>query len=127
MAQELEEINPTFSSKAQAIGCMEHTIHLGTHDGNNGLASNRTSTSTKTELSKEAGKMDIVNLVEPPDGIDINYNSIILQLTQFALYLNQSPQRYENFVATVKLVYDKEKPRNAVILLSHVATRYNYT
>ncbi|MBW0526904.1 hypothetical protein O181_066619 [Austropuccinia psidii MF-1] len=75
MAQELEAINPTFSFKAQAIGCMEHTIHLAAHDGNNGLASNRTSASTtNTELSKEAGKMDIVSLVEPPDGIDINYN-----------------------------------------------------
>ncbi|MBW0478915.1 hypothetical protein O181_018630 [Austropuccinia psidii MF-1] len=128
MAQEIEAINPTFSSKAQAIGCMAQTIHLAACDGINALASNGTSTSTtNNKLSNEAGPMDIVSLVDPPDGIDINYNSIILQLTQLALYLNQSPQRHEKFVATVKLMYDEEKPSNPVILLSHVATRWNST
>ncbi|MBW0560929.1 hypothetical protein O181_100644 [Austropuccinia psidii MF-1] len=127
-AQEIQEINPTFSSKNQGIGCMAYTIHLATLDGINALASNGTSNSTtNNKLYKAAGSMDIVSLVDAPDGIDMNYKLIILQLAQLALYLNQSPQIHEKFVATSKLVYYEEKPRNAVILLSHVATRWNST
>ncbi|MBW0548397.1 hypothetical protein O181_088112 [Austropuccinia psidii MF-1] len=38
MAQEIEAISPAFSSNAQAIGFMAHTINLATHDGINALA-----------------------------------------------------------------------------------------
>ncbi|MBW0492423.1 hypothetical protein O181_032138 [Austropuccinia psidii MF-1] len=128
MAKEIEAINPAFSSKAQAIGFMAHTIHLAAPDGINALESNGTSTSTtNNELSKAAGPMDIVSLIDPPDGIDINYNSIISQLAQLASDLNQSPQICEKLMATIKLMYDEEKPSNTVILLSHVATRWNST
>ncbi|MBW0465470.1 hypothetical protein O181_005185 [Austropuccinia psidii MF-1] len=79
IAQEIEAINPEFSSKSQAIGCMAHTPHLDTHDGINALARNGTSTSTiNKNISKEACPIDIVSLVYPPDGIEINYSLIIL-------------------------------------------------
>ncbi|MBW0576404.1 hypothetical protein O181_116119 [Austropuccinia psidii MF-1] len=125
MAQEIKAISPTYSFKSQAIRCMVHTIHLAVHDDINALASNGTSTSTNTKLSKAASPMDIASLVDPPDGIYSNYNSIISQITQLASYLNQSPQRPEKFVAIVKLIYVEEKPSNAVLLLSHVVTRWN--
>ncbi|MBW0563228.1 hypothetical protein O181_102943, partial [Austropuccinia psidii MF-1] len=96
MDQEIEAVNPTFSSKAQVIMCMVHTIHLAACNGINALARNRTSTSTtNSKISKAAGPMDIVSLVDPPDGININYNSIISRLAQSASNLNQSPQRHE--------------------------------
>ncbi|MBW0476969.1 hypothetical protein O181_016684 [Austropuccinia psidii MF-1] len=79
MDQEIAAINPKYSSKAQAIGCMAHTIHLASCDGTNALASNGTSNSTtNNKLSKADGLMDIVSLVDPPEGIDISYVLIIL-------------------------------------------------
>ncbi|MBW0542532.1 hypothetical protein O181_082247 [Austropuccinia psidii MF-1] len=75
MDQEIEAVNPTFSSKAQVIRCMVHTIHLAACNGIIALARNGTSTSTTNrKISKADGPMNIVSLVDPPDGIDINYN-----------------------------------------------------
>ncbi|MBW0515772.1 hypothetical protein O181_055487 [Austropuccinia psidii MF-1] len=117
MEQEIKAINPTFYPKAQAIGCMAQKIHLEAHDGINALSINGTSTSTKIKISKEAGPMDIVSLPDPPNGIEINYDSIVFQITKLAFYHNQSTQRRERFMATAKIIYDKENPSNVVILL----------
>ncbi|MBW0580327.1 hypothetical protein O181_120042 [Austropuccinia psidii MF-1] len=117
MEQEIKSISPTFYSKAQAIGCMAQKIHLEARDGINALAINGTSTSTQMKISKEAFPMDIVSLADPPNGIDINYDSIVFQITKLAFYRNQITQRCERFMATAKLIYDKENPRSAVILL----------
>ncbi|MBW0474854.1 hypothetical protein O181_014569 [Austropuccinia psidii MF-1] len=81
---------PVFDPNQQAIGCMAHTIHLTAHDGLNALGSQPDSISE--EPTEVAGPMSISNLVDPPDGLNLNYNSIVSRIAQLASYINQSPQ-----------------------------------
>ncbi|MBW0570117.1 hypothetical protein O181_109832 [Austropuccinia psidii MF-1] len=125
MAQEIGKKNPVFDPNQQAIGCMAHTIHLTACDGLNALGSQPDSISE--EPTEVAGPMSIANLVDPPDGLNLNYNSIVSCIAQLASYINRSPQQQEKFLKTVQLVYDESKPTHVTTLLSHVVTRWNST
>ncbi|MBW0509366.1 hypothetical protein O181_049081 [Austropuccinia psidii MF-1] len=125
MCHEIQAMCPSFSASTQSIGCMAHTIHLAARDGLNALSQGPTSL-PESEVD-DLRPMAISNLVDPPDGQKINYNSIISRISRLASYLNHSPQRRERFVTTVKLVYDENGPKNATSLLSNVCTRWNST
>ncbi|MBW0475142.1 hypothetical protein O181_014857 [Austropuccinia psidii MF-1] len=116
---------PSFSDLTQSIGCMAHTIHLAARDGLNALSKGPT-TLPESKVD-DLGPMAISNLVNPPDGQKINYNSIISRISRLALYLNHSPQRCKKFSTTVKLVYDENGPKNTTSLLSNVCYRWNFT
>ncbi|MBW0574724.1 hypothetical protein O181_114439 [Austropuccinia psidii MF-1] len=124
MNQEIQSLCPTYTANTQAIGCMAHTIHLEARDGLNALGN---AASDALDSSIEGGPMAITNLVSPPDGLNLKYNSIITCTGRLASYLHQSPQRHKKFITTVKLVYDDSRPMNATMLLSHVPTHWNPT
>ncbi|MBW0593528.1 hypothetical protein O181_133243 [Austropuccinia psidii MF-1] len=94
MAQEIAKTTPMFDPNQQAIGCMAHTIHLTARDGLNALGSQPDSISE--EPTEVEGPMSISNLVDPPDGLNLNYNSSVSRIEWLASYINQSPQRREN-------------------------------
>ncbi|MBW0482455.1 hypothetical protein O181_022170 [Austropuccinia psidii MF-1] len=106
------------------VGCMAHTIHLAVCDGLKALGSKLPDTNNQVDNNNE-NPMSITSLVDPPDGLNLQYNSIIVKISCLASYLYPSPQRREKFITTVNLVYDSDKPTNANTLLSQVSTRWN--
>ncbi|MBW0465267.1 hypothetical protein O181_004982 [Austropuccinia psidii MF-1] len=126
MAQEIEATCPKFCAKDNMVGCMAHTIHLAARDGLKALASKPPDTNNQVDNNNE-NPMSISSLVDPPDGLNLQYNSIIGKISRLASYLHHSPQRREKFITTVNLVYDSDKPTNANTLLSQVSTRWNST
>ncbi|MBW0530180.1 hypothetical protein O181_069895 [Austropuccinia psidii MF-1] len=103
---------------------MAHTIHLAAHDGLKELG-NVESDSLDPSISSDP--IAIKNLVSPPDGLNLKYDSISTHIGRLASYLHQSPQRHEKFITTVKLVYNNSRPTHATILLSHVPTHWDST
>ncbi|MBW0468081.1 hypothetical protein O181_007796 [Austropuccinia psidii MF-1] len=71
--------------------------------------------------------MAIVNIINPPDGSSLRYDSIISHVARLASYLHQSPQCRETFAETVKLDYDGPKLTNAKTLLCNLHTRWSST
>ncbi|MBW0503709.1 hypothetical protein O181_043424 [Austropuccinia psidii MF-1] len=102
MAQEIKAICPQFCSKANAVGCMAHTIHLAVHEGLKALGANSGDSITSTD-EDNFNPMSISNLVNPPEGLHLQYNSIISKISH-------SPQRQDNFVTKVNLVNENNKP-----------------
>ncbi|MBW0500916.1 hypothetical protein O181_040631 [Austropuccinia psidii MF-1] len=125
MFHEIQAMCPSFSAWTQSIRCMTHTIHLEARDGLNAL-SKRPTSFPESEVD-DLGPMAISNLVYPPNGQKINYNSVVSLISLLASYLNHSPQRCQKFVTTFKLVYDENGPKNATSVLSNVCTRWNST
>ena len=102
MAQEIEAICPRFCSKANAVGCMAHTIHLAARDGLKALGTNSGDSITSTD-EDNLNPMSISSLVDPPDGLHLQYNSIISKISCLASYLCHSPQQRDKFITTVNL------------------------
>ncbi|MBW0523184.1 hypothetical protein O181_062899 [Austropuccinia psidii MF-1] len=121
MALEIKSICPRFCSKDHAVGCMAHTIHPAARDGLKALGSDTGDTSTPVD-HVDLNSMAISSLTNPPNGLKLQYNSIIGKISQLSSYLGHSPQRREKFITTVNLVYDTDKPTNAKTLLSQVPT-----
>ncbi|MBW0580369.1 hypothetical protein O181_120084, partial [Austropuccinia psidii MF-1] len=71
--------------------------------------------------NKPRGPIDLTSLIDSPEGLNFNYNSIISWVARLALYLHQSPQQCKRFITTVKLVY------NDTTLLSHFSIHWNST
>ncbi|MBW0475260.1 hypothetical protein O181_014975 [Austropuccinia psidii MF-1] len=105
---------------------MAHTIHLASQDGLKALSIGSPN-STQNTSKGEVSQISIANLIDIPDGQDIQYNSIILQISRLEGFLNQSLQQREKFNTTVKLIYNDYKPTKATNLLLHVCTRWNST
>ncbi|MBW0464742.1 hypothetical protein O181_004457 [Austropuccinia psidii MF-1] len=125
MALEIKLICPFFCSKDHAVDLMAHTINLAAHDGLKALGSDTGDTSTPVDHDN-LNPMAISSLTNPPNGLNLQYNSIIGKISQLASYLRHSPQRREKFI-TVNLVYDTDKPTNAKTLLLQVPTQWNST
>ncbi|MBW0497041.1 hypothetical protein O181_036756 [Austropuccinia psidii MF-1] len=125
MAQEIKAICPQFCSKANAVGCIAHTIHLTACDGLNALGTS--SGNSITPIDEDSfNSMSISSLVNPPDGLHLQYNSIISKISRLASYLRPIPQQ-DRFVTTVNLVYENNKPGNGNTLLSQVPTQWSST
>ncbi|MBW0581433.1 hypothetical protein O181_121148 [Austropuccinia psidii MF-1] len=105
---------------------MAHTIHLADHDGLKALGTNSGHSITSTD-EDNFNPIEISSLVDPPDGLHLQYSSIISKISLLASYLRHSPQQQDKFVTTVNLVYKNNKPGNANTLLSQVPTRWNST
>ncbi|MBW0518824.1 hypothetical protein O181_058539 [Austropuccinia psidii MF-1] len=126
MAQEIEETCPRFFAKDNMVGCMAHTIHLAEHNGLKALGIKHPNTNNQVDNNNE-NPISISSLVDPPDGLNLQYNSIIGKIILLASYLCHSPQRHKKFITTVNLVYNSKKPTNAIKLDSQVSTRWNST
>ncbi|MBW0492811.1 hypothetical protein O181_032526 [Austropuccinia psidii MF-1] len=100
---------------------MAHTIHLAACDGFKALGSDTGDTSTPVDHN-DLNPMAISSLTNPPNGLNLQYSSIIGKIRQLASYLRHILQRREKFITTVNLVYDTDKPTNAKTLLSQVPT-----
>ncbi|MBW0531426.1 hypothetical protein O181_071141 [Austropuccinia psidii MF-1] len=123
-----KNISLTFKAEAHAIGCMAHIIHLAACDGLNALVHRVSSDIEVNEQSSELiVPMDISNLIDPPDGQHMRYDSIISHSAQLASYMKQIPQRQEMFIGTVNPLYYGSQPTNATTLLTPVSTRWNST
>ncbi|MBW0480472.1 hypothetical protein O181_020187 [Austropuccinia psidii MF-1] len=122
----IESIFPCFCSKDHAVGCMAHTIHLAACDGLKALGSDTGDTPTPVDHN-DLNQMAISSLTNSPNGLNLQYNSIIGKISQLASYLHHSPQRREKFITTVNLVYDTDKTTNAKTLLMQVPTRWHST
>ncbi|MBW0476688.1 hypothetical protein O181_016403 [Austropuccinia psidii MF-1] len=79
-----------FSADIHSIGCMAHVLHLVSFEGLKALANG--SIATTEEENKIATPMVIANLVDPPDGFNMRYYSIISCVAQLSSYLQQSTQ-----------------------------------
>ncbi|MBW0584590.1 hypothetical protein O181_124305 [Austropuccinia psidii MF-1] len=91
MASEMQHQLPAFCADQQAIGCMAHTLHLAAQDGLKALGATPEELATPN-ANDSHGLMSLTNIINDPDGLHLNYNSIISQISQLATYLNQSPQ-----------------------------------
>ncbi|MBW0559913.1 hypothetical protein O181_099628 [Austropuccinia psidii MF-1] len=78
MAQESQDSTKSFAAKTQLIGCMTHTLHLSAQDGLEAL-SKGPSTHENQDIVK-MGPMSISTLINPPDGLQLNYNLIISRI-----------------------------------------------
>ncbi|MBW0477949.1 hypothetical protein O181_017664 [Austropuccinia psidii MF-1] len=102
---------------------MAHTIHLATCDGLKILGDDTTDTSTPVDHNY-LNPMSISSLIDPLNGLILQYNSIIGKISCLASYLHHSPQRRENLIRTVNLVYETDKPTNSKTLLLQVPTQW---
>ncbi|MBW0560997.1 hypothetical protein O181_100712 [Austropuccinia psidii MF-1] len=126
MAQEIEETCPKFCAKDNMVGRMAHTIHLAACKGLKALGRKPPNTNNQVDNNNE-NPMSISSLVDPPDGLNLQYNSIIGKISHLASYLCHSPQRCKKFITTVNLFYNSEKPTNSNKLVSQVSSRWNST
>ncbi|MBW0495327.1 hypothetical protein O181_035042 [Austropuccinia psidii MF-1] len=109
-----------------SVGFMAHTIHLAARDGLKALGSDTGDTSTAVDHD-DLNPMAISSLTNPPNGLNLKYNSIIGNISKLASYLCHRLQKREKFITTVNLVYDTDKPTNAKTLLLQVPTQWNST
>ncbi|MBW0472387.1 hypothetical protein O181_012102 [Austropuccinia psidii MF-1] len=114
MVHRISSETSNFSSEVNAIGCMAHVLHLVAFDGLKALGNSSPVESPPENNTR--GPMDSTSLINPPEGLNLNCNSIISWVARLALYLHQSPQQRKTFITTVKLVC------NDTTLLSHVST-----
>ncbi|MBW0581747.1 hypothetical protein O181_121462 [Austropuccinia psidii MF-1] len=126
MCSKMQDLCQEFIARKQWLGFMAHTIHLAARDGLKALAIGSPN-STQNKSEDTVSQTSIENLIDIPDGQDIQYYSIILQISHLAGFLNQSPQWRDKSNTTVKLIYNDIKPTKATNLLSHVCTRWNST
>ncbi|MBW0541170.1 hypothetical protein O181_080885 [Austropuccinia psidii MF-1] len=124
MNQEIKYLCPKYTANAQEIGFMAHTINLAACDGLKALGN---SASDALDPSIKSDTMAITNLVNPPDGLNLKYDSIITHIRQLASYFHKSPQIHEKIVTTIKLVYNDYRQTQAIMLLSHIPTLWNST
>ncbi|MBW0464295.1 hypothetical protein O181_004010 [Austropuccinia psidii MF-1] len=124
MAQEIKAICSRFFSKANAVGFMAHMIHLAAHDGLKALGTSSGDSISSTD-EDNCNPMSISSLVDPPDGLHLQYNSIISKISLLASYVCHSTQQQDKFITTVNLVYENNNPGNANTLLSQVLTQWN--
>ncbi|MBW0592612.1 hypothetical protein O181_132327 [Austropuccinia psidii MF-1] len=122
MAQELQDSTESFAAKTQLIGCMAHTLHLSAQDGLKALAKGPSTHEDQDIVN--VGPMSISTLINPPDGLQLSYNSIISRISHLASYLRQSPQRREKFISMVNIFYEAQKGN---MFLTNVITRWNST
>ncbi|MBW0478245.1 hypothetical protein O181_017960 [Austropuccinia psidii MF-1] len=109
MVHEISSETSTFSAEGNAIGCMAHVLHL--------VALGNSSLVESSPENKPRGPIDLTSLIDPPEGLSLNYDSIISWVACLASYLHQSPQWHKRFITTVKLVYNDTRPTNATTLL----------
>ncbi|MBW0506747.1 hypothetical protein O181_046462 [Austropuccinia psidii MF-1] len=107
-------------------GCMAYNIHLPARDGLKALGSKPLNTNNQVDNNND-NIISFLSLVDPPDGLNSQYNSIIGKMGLLASYLCHSPQRCKKFITTVNIVYNSDKPTNANTLVSKVSTRWNST
>ncbi|MBW0520489.1 hypothetical protein O181_060204 [Austropuccinia psidii MF-1] len=119
MAMAIESKIPTFRAKTHSVGCMAHTLHLAARNGLNSLGISNSPPHQPSTIS-DPNPILISNVIDLPDGINLQYDSIISRISRLASYLRHSPQRREKFIAMVKLVYDDTTSTKATTLLSHV-------
>ncbi|MBW0494260.1 hypothetical protein O181_033975 [Austropuccinia psidii MF-1] len=117
---------PTFCVKNHSVGCIAHTLNLAAHNGLNALGISNSQPDQPSTIH-DPNPILISNILDLPDGVSLQYDSIISRIAQLASYLHQSPQRREKFIAMVNLIYDDKTSTNATTLLSHVCTRWNLT
>ncbi|MBW0570861.1 hypothetical protein O181_110576 [Austropuccinia psidii MF-1] len=101
---------------------MAHILHLSAHDGLKGLA--KGPSTHEDQYIVNMGPMSISTLINPPDGLRLNYNSIISHISRLASYLCQSPQRREKFISMVNIFHEAQKGNT---LLTNVITQWNST
>ncbi|MBW0511575.1 hypothetical protein O181_051290 [Austropuccinia psidii MF-1] len=94
MVQEIEIISPTFKAETHAVGCMAHIIYLAAPDWLKALGHG---VSADIEVNQKYAEliapMAISNLINPPDGQNMRYDSIISCIAWLASYIKKSPQR----------------------------------
>ncbi|MBW0546547.1 hypothetical protein O181_086262 [Austropuccinia psidii MF-1] len=104
MAQEIEKQCPTFTSSTNTIGFMAHLLHLAAHDELRSLSDGPTSTTIPEDEDLPSPMLISILVTPPPDGLQLKYDPIILQVALLGSYLQHGPQRQEKFVTTVKLI-----------------------
>ncbi|MBW0554787.1 hypothetical protein O181_094502 [Austropuccinia psidii MF-1] len=119
MVNKIASMAETFNASTHAIGCMAYVLHLVAQDGLKALSKGVAPTTYEQE--EPPGPMDIVNIINPPDGLGLRYDSIRSRVAGLASYLQQSPQCGEKLAATVKLIYDVPKPTYAMYVLSRAS------
>ncbi|MBW0544535.1 hypothetical protein O181_084250 [Austropuccinia psidii MF-1] len=120
MGQQLQGLSSSFISQTNLIGCMAHTIHLSARDGIQALGKG----TVPNQENADNGPMAICSIVDPPEGQNLNYNSIISHILCLGSYIRKSPQEQEKFITVVKLFYDDVKANTP---LKNVCTRWNST
>ncbi|KNZ52775.1 uncharacterized protein VP01_3451g4 [Puccinia sorghi] len=75
----------------QLLGCMAHVINLSAHDWIRVFGTD-TRVVNENEDEITLGKMDLANLVDQPDGQDINLHTVVSRIHGLATYVQGSPQ-----------------------------------
>ncbi|MBW0468013.1 hypothetical protein O181_007728 [Austropuccinia psidii MF-1] len=76
MASAMQNQLPGFCADQQTIGCMAHTIHLAAQDGLKALGA--TPEELETPIANDShGLMSLTNIINDPDRLHLNYNSIV--------------------------------------------------
>ncbi|MBW0468529.1 hypothetical protein O181_008244 [Austropuccinia psidii MF-1] len=102
MVHKISSQTSSFSAEVNAIGCMAHVLHLVARDGLKALGNS--SLVESSSANEPRGPMDLTSLIDLPEGLNVNYDSIISWVARLALYLHQSPQQHKRFITIVKLV-----------------------
>ncbi|MBW0461576.1 hypothetical protein O181_001291 [Austropuccinia psidii MF-1] len=110
-----------FKAETHAIGCMAHIIHLAANNRLNALGHGVSSDIKVNQQSADLiAPRAISNLINPPDGQHMRYDSNIPCITWLASYMKQGPQRQEEFIGTVNLLYYRSQMINVITLLTPV-------
>ena len=117
-----------FNSSNHLLGCMAHVINLAVRDG---LAVFGTSTPTN-EPSEYSNPLNIANLVDHPNGADVNLKTVVARIHGLTTNVRGSPQCCKNFQSCISLSQRSlneapaaNQPSKSLIL--GVKTRWNST
>ena len=88
LAQAVED-NPqfTFQSSIHLLGCMAHIINLASHDGLSVFGT----MATTNEAEGSSNPLNITNLVDRPDGANINLKTVVACIHGLATNFQGSP------------------------------------
>ncbi|MBW0562104.1 hypothetical protein O181_101819 [Austropuccinia psidii MF-1] len=80
MASEIQNHWPGFCADKQEIGCMAHNIHLSAQDGLKALGETPEQLATPHSNHSHV-LMSLTNIIRDPDGLHLNYNPIVSQIS----------------------------------------------
>ncbi|KAI7967282.1 hypothetical protein MJO29_000559 [Puccinia striiformis f. sp. tritici] len=116
-----------FDANTRLLGCMAHVINLAAHDGLKVFGA----LSQDAEKEVTLRNMDFDTILDRPDGIDVNLQTVVSRIHGLATFVRHSPQRREGFEAVIQLVNSQgtSNPpiKEDLILKRDVRTRWNST
>ncbi|POW14443.1 hypothetical protein PSTT_02938 [Puccinia striiformis] len=126
-----EKLGGIFNANTRLLGCMAHIINLAAHDSLKVFGSLNSASGPNIKQEVTLNNMDFNTILDRPNGVNVNLQTVDLQIHGLATYVRNSPQQWEGFAAVIALVNsqfeDNQHIKENLILKRDVRTRWNST